>query len=553
MSGAEMRQLQALLVDDEVNLLRNLEGVLPWEELGIRIAGTAKNGVKALELAEAAVPDLVLCDIRMPVMDGLTFLRELRERGHECGVIMLTGFQEFEYARSALKYGAKDFILKPIDYEELQAVVARLAAEIRRKLRQEEEDSAIRRSMEALVRERVLLEALTDGAGAPELLPDAGGTGEERHILLVADLDGCAELSRAWSEEERRQRNQAVRQVLREALTRESGSPAGQAVLQMRDGEWVVLIGGGPVEPGDGDGMGGEPEERLLERGRRLRQAVQAACGLTVSIAAYPEAVTLARLRPAYLAVQRLLYLPEAAGDVAVLHPQEAEGGVGPDPGLWRLADAIVSGTKAGDRRRTEEAVDELARRLSAFPENGPQRAERVLHFLLLHLMRELRETGLLEEEQEAGAWRLLERGVGARTLLDTVRRLTGSCMEAGLARHSGGERLMLRAKEYIRSRLAEDFGLEEAAQHLGISCSYFSLLFKQHLGETFLEHVTRERIGKAKRLLAETDKSVTQIGKLVGYPDRRYFTRVFHKLERCSPSEYREQAGRHQGPASSG
>ncbi|MFS0839792.1 helix-turn-helix transcriptional regulator [Paenibacillus sp. 1P03SA] len=100
----------------------------------------------------------------------------------------------------------------------------------------------------------------------------------------------------------------------------------------------------------------------------------------------------------------------------------------------------------------------------------------------------------------------------------------------------------MVNAKEYIAKNLSNDFGVEEIADHLGISCSYFSLLFKQHFGETFLENLTRQRIELAKSLLRMSDKSITQIGKQVGYAERRYFTRVFYKFTGMTPSEYREQ-----------
>ncbi|AHD04794.1 helix-turn-helix transcriptional regulator [Paenibacillus larvae] len=89
---------------------------------------------------------------------------------------------------------------------------------------------------------------------------------------------------------------------------------------------------------------------------------------------------------------------------------------------------------------------------------------------------------------------------------------------------------------------MADDFGVEEISDHLGISCSYFSLLFKQHYNETFLEYLTRQRMELAKSLLVMTDKSITQIGKRAGYSERWYFTRVFYKYTGMAPTEYRDK-----------
>ncbi|MCL6457730.1 MAG: AraC family transcriptional regulator [Gorillibacterium sp.] len=103
------------------------------------------------------------------------------------------------------------------------------------------------------------------------------------------------------------------------------------------------------------------------------------------------------------------------------------------------------------------------------------------------------------------------------------------------------GEQLIGKAGDYIRRNLTSDIGIEEVAGHLGISCSYFSMLFKAHFGETFVEHVTKQRMERAMNMLLTSDRSITRIGMLVGYTERRYFTKVFQKYAHVTPSEYRE------------
>ncbi|NUU62566.1 response regulator transcription factor [Paenibacillus agri] len=123
--------LKVLLVDDEAPILNNLNRVLPWEEMGMTVSGMARSGMDALRIAEEEHPDLVLCDIRMPVMDGLTFVGKLRELGNECEVLLLTGYQEFDYAREAIRLGVREYICKPIHYEELGNKVREIGAHIR--------------------------------------------------------------------------------------------------------------------------------------------------------------------------------------------------------------------------------------------------------------------------------------------------------------------------------------------------------------------------------------------------------------------------------------
>ncbi|MCL6604235.1 MAG: response regulator [Paenibacillus sp.] len=123
--------LKVLLVDDEAPILNNLNRVLPWQEMGMIVAGMARSGMDALRIAEEERPDLVLCDIRMPVMDGLTFVSKLRELGLNSEVLLLTGYQEFDYAREAIRLGVKEYICKPIHYEELGNKIRDIGGQIR--------------------------------------------------------------------------------------------------------------------------------------------------------------------------------------------------------------------------------------------------------------------------------------------------------------------------------------------------------------------------------------------------------------------------------------
>ncbi|MHA6530683.1 response regulator transcription factor [Paenibacillus sp. BAC0078] len=125
--------LKVLLVDDEAPILGNLRRVLPWQEMGMEIAGMARSGMEALRIAEEQAPDIVLCDIRMPVMDGLTFIGKLREMGLESEVLLLSGYQEFDYALEAIRLGVKEYICKPIHYEELGNKVREMGVRIRNK------------------------------------------------------------------------------------------------------------------------------------------------------------------------------------------------------------------------------------------------------------------------------------------------------------------------------------------------------------------------------------------------------------------------------------
>ncbi|MGO4373200.1 helix-turn-helix domain-containing protein, partial [Paenibacillus sp. MCAF20] len=113
---------------------------------------------------------------------------------------------------------------------------------------------------------------------------------------------------------------------------------------------------------------------------------------------------------------------------------------------------------------------------------------------------------------------------------------------EKSMDKKKQSERSMAEARSFLDRNLYRDLSVEEAATHVGLSTSYFSLLFKQTFGETFIEYVTRQRMERAKVMLADTQKSVAQIAKEVGYAERRYFTKVFMKYTGENPTDYRSK-----------
>ena len=163
------RRYQVLLVDDEPIILRSLKVAVPWDEVGMEVAGEAANGLEAARLVEAMDPDIILCDIRMPVMDGIELIRKLASQKPERIFIILSGYGEFDYAREALRHGAYDYMLKPIDHEKLTRVLGEARKKLDASRAQRQEVEYLRRSFQSLsslVRERMLF-AMIEGTDEP--------------------------------------------------------------------------------------------------------------------------------------------------------------------------------------------------------------------------------------------------------------------------------------------------------------------------------------------------------------------------------------------------
>ncbi|MCM3698325.1 response regulator [Paenibacillus macerans] len=531
-------RLKALLVDDEIHILSNLSKILPWGDMGFEIVGLARNGKDALEAAAMHRPDLILSDIRMPVMDGITLLQKVRELNFPCEILLLTGYQEFEYAKTAIRYGVKDYICKPIHYAELEETVGRLAGEIREKRKTLGMEKRLDQAKD-LAAENFLLHSLLGQETENGVLWDdeEGSAEERRYAVLLVDFEGYSHHSLPWSAHERKAWNLQTKHAIQEIFG--GVFPAGATVLQIREGEWCLVAPGKPDSPPI-------TKQALLPGIERLRQRLreEGEDGLAVRFCLELRPQAAQELAAAYYRLQQMLILngPEEwfleAGegrteDFREIWPAE-------DSRMhWRWIEQLGGGLRNGNPEALEQAVAELKQYIGYMDEHRAYAAVKLLHYLLIHLLREMRELQMLPGEQEEALWHRLQRSLSLKDLLSLIVSLIGQS-KSRLSSKKTSELLMMTAENYIQQHLGDDFGIEELADHLGISTSYFCLLFKNHFGETFVEYLTKQRIELAKCLLRESGRSIAQIGSEIGYQERRYFTKVFQKHTGMTPSDYR-------------
>lgn len=533
-------RLKALLVDDEINILKNLQAVIPWESLDIELIGMAKNGQLALELAKEHRPHLILCDIRMPVMDGIEFLGALREFDADAEVIMLTGYQDFNYVRSVMRYEVKDYILKPIDYDELESTIVRLAGAIRERSVEQQSMQQEWKQVFHLAYEKILYDRLVDlGGGSTRPFAKLHEIEDPSlsFAMMLVDVADYTKKERTWEEKERKLWNFAIHNLLQENL---ASFGLAFSVLQVRSGEWCVLIETMPPETFD--------RKQALQWGELLRRAVESYLKLTIRVALHPTTVSLDNLARTYKSLQRSLNLSHEANDAVVLSEKPRANADTPEQ-LWDKIEEMVTGLKRCDRRRTESALKELNDSFRLLPESSFERIAPILHYLCIHLLREMRDMDVMTQAQETAIWRQIDRNQGIRETLSVINKLVDLSLDSVMKKKTS-DVLMLSAKDYIERNLSTELSIDALAEYLGISGSYFSMLFKQHFGETFVEYVTKQRMEMAKSLLALSDKSVTQIGQMVGYAERRYFTRVFSKYTGMLPSEFRDRHQNQSGEA---
>ncbi|NHN31331.1 response regulator [Paenibacillus sp. S3N08] len=545
------RIYRVVLVDDEPIILRSLKVALPWEELQMVIVGEAANGKNGLQLIQDLKPDIVISDIRMPVMDGISMMKEALYQEPSLIFVLLSGYGEFEYAREALRYGASDYLLKPVDHEELEAVMH----EARKKLDQEavrqlQQDYLTRsaQALSSLLRER-MISSMLEGNDKP-YNPTywlQGWDLEHPYVMLVVGFDDTLEVNR-WSREDRKLWFFAVGNVLNEY-----GEQHGAVtVFPFRSGEWVLLLHASVQQA----------EHTAYEIISLVKSCTKLSCSVGIS----QQHAGLDALFACYRSAQQALQARFAGGRERVYTDEAGATAVS----SWAHEDTAAGNmAQAGARPAVPQPAGSLLHWEQRLTEAlaGFDRSQTAQ--LLEELINELRSKG---KQQEDAAAMMIELAVGISRRLNDISAeplaelkelishipLCGTLeelewlMRDTLFEHTARStrvtaredelRSIHKAIDYIASRFHHDLSIDEVSEFTGLSCSHFCVLFKKESGVTFLEYVTKLRMERACSILRNTDVKVYQVAPLVGYQDAKYFTQVFRKLLGMTPSDYRSK-----------
>lgn len=518
---------KVLLVDDEPLILRSLRVAVPWEELGLTIAGEAKNGETALQLIGETSPHIVISDIRMPVLDGIALMKQVLPRSAQLIFIFISGYGEFEYAREALRAGAFDYLLKPIDHEELTDMLVRARERLDRQ-RENEQMLLSVQTLSLLARERMLAE-FTLGNPRPlqHLKWLENSELEQDYFMAVVRLDDYAGLTARWSAEEKQLWLFAVRNILEEW----SMQHGALSVFPFYSGEWILLFPAGAAA-------------NRRELGEQLIGGIRRYAKLNCSVGISRITRGIDQLSTVYPLAAQALYQRFYSGEAGVFIDEETAA-----PGSREvkypkeLEQALMESIRTLNLERMLTLFDELAVFIEA--QALPQK-------LAGHLILELsvvlyRQFEHLNTHSEWSVESLLTRLNDLGTLSGMIEALKTEFREWLEQSHKtavreDGRSIIEKAKRYIEANYHKDLSIEEVSEVADLSISHFCTLFKQISGYTFLEFVTHCRMENAKYILRSSSVKVYQVAPLVGYQDPRYFTQVFKKATGKTPTEYREE-----------
>lgn len=523
-----MQRYKILLVDDETGVRQSIAQTVDWEAEGFTLCGCAGGALEALELARRLLPDVVMTDICMPYMDGLELIERLRELYPAMQFVIVSGYDEFEYAQRAVKAQVMDYLLKPLSAdgvrEALRCIRGRLDVNMARS-----------RDLESL-REEARQERLQlERTQLMELLLEAPGeTGErletERYFparLALVELAGAPENVRVLREDFQADRtllNFSMQQLAQELLQE---SDRGLCVLH-RD-RLVLLL---------------RDKEGTLQLAERVADTLRMYLGLSVKTAMSCR-MDSARLLPGMYQRALLLVGNEAtydAGSVFLMEEAQQDAAL---PLTDSLPGEIAQLLRSGDEGR---CVEYFARMRTDLEASGVSPAW--LEALQAMVKSAVFTTALRCGVTSEALYPVLERQ-RAHYPLETGPLLDGLCAFACVAcRHIARIRALdsQRQAQEITRYIEENFGdtnlsIPEVCERFHISQTQLSLLFKREMGTSFLQYVLDQRIAHAKELLLGSGKKICEIALETGFEDPGYFSYCFKQRCGMTPKNYRQGA----------
>lgn len=506
-------KMKILIVDDETYERILIEKCVDWDAMGFQIAGSVSSAREALEVFEREQPDLVFTDINMPLMDGLELSRNLRERNGQIKIVMITGYRDFEYARTAIKIGVEDFLLKPIDSEELEKTAEKVRQDL---LNEREKQKQLEESWPILSQDltkRICMKQIGQQEAAQKLRAyELPFLYEQEMIGILVEV-----MEKEWEKID--QMPAAVSRILARERFLYSIFPknrffilaeaqAGMACVEVLF-EQIRTILNEPVRmtvSGVHQGFAG-CSEAFSECQESMFNTMKGTGSQLICYKDYMELVHY----------------------VEKTYPVSFE--------KFRLA------VRSADFEAAVSFVDQY---LELYIYQGPILVSQLRNVgvLLLHNTAiVLKDLGMSFDDVDR---------IGIYQKISDLGSVQAFCTEfyeflemitKTVAEFSQVNSMSQKALQYIEEHLSVNgLSLHMVASGLFVSNSYLSRVFKQYSGESITKYIMRKRIEKSMELFDTTDFKVYEVAEKVGIPDAHYFGTCFKKYTGKTVNEYKSK-----------
>ncbi|OAS17051.1 response regulator transcription factor [Paenibacillus oryzisoli] len=501
------------IAEDQPHFRKGLRRLVGKRSAEWVVMGEAGNGRDALLMMEKCVPDLLLTDIRMPHIDGLRLAEEIRKRGWLTKIVLVTGFKDFTYAQSAVKFGVLDFITKPCVESDILCVLDRIYVQLIKESqsqllvegwKRQHEDSELRSAIMGMPCNGEVVDALLKRMNQCEL-----------HFLRVPTYFPP---EKHYSDQDVPLLQFAFSNIVGEQLNK--WFPGGFRLFPLNASEWALLV--------DRSASRQDTSSSWLQL---LTDSVHHYLRLVLEYNGQGQCTSTEDLHQGYKRYCREGYKQHGSANEALLN----------QTALYEKEKEIVSWLMSEDNSLLSREMQGQALRICYLPPQSAKIEALLLAAAILRLV-----------QVQFPEWQMTVRPIEwdsiykCTTSEEIVEWLKGYIHEF-LQSHnnwlaSKNDNPVKQAIRFIEESYMGVCGLAEVAAHVHLNPSYFSNLFKKEIGESVTVYVQNLRVQKAKLLLKSTEMKIFEISEATGFNDSNYFTHMFNKIAGVSPKEYRKQ-----------
>ncbi|REK75147.1 response regulator [Paenibacillus paeoniae] len=524
--------IKVLIIEDEFLVRVGLKTLIAWEEEGFELIAEAANGVEALGILEREECDLLLTDIQMPQMDGLTLLRRVKELYPSIKSIILSNHDDFEMVRTALQLGAMDYVLKlTMEPQELIHKLRAVQAQIEQERSELSQVKRLNFKIEMFqkeIREKRFYDIITKACSKREIaevLQEFQFPESESYRNVVLQIDNYQGVLETNTLKSEKLLVQSVANIMMELMR---GRGGGELIL-LESGRFSLLLG--------------SFSEKLLEE---IRDSMKRYLKLAISCGVSASFSDIYKVHKAFTEGEYALSFNFYGGDDKIIYVDSlAVSGESPERISW--SDEELSRLL---EQRNQDAVqmfiNGIGVRMSQYRAVEPSEVKEQWIKIIHTFSQSLSEVGgdiySIAPYQGKFPFQAIRN---AETMDEIVSWLKGwidvyfqylnHCVN-----HQWRPEIKLVAQT-IKEQYATNIKLMDLAKAVGYSESYLSVLYKKETGETIMDSITRYRLKKAKELLKDKTLKIYEISEAVGYTDSNYFGKFFRKIEGIYPQEYRK------------
>ena len=540
--------LKIFLAEDEVIVRETIKRMIPWENLGFELVGEAADGEMALPLLLRQKPDLLITDIKMPFMDGLTLAKVAKKEIPGLKVVILSGYDDFNYAKQAINIGVEDYLLKPITKNVLIERLTEIRSRYEHEKTQKEYYEKFHREMQAYEKNssRDFFEALVRGSmDMMEIYRRSEKLGldivaEAYNVLIFTmnceeDFSGQREGYSEWEAESL--------ELLEEFFSENTSA----MLFRCNIFSYGVLIKGQKETIEENTRSCVSEIQRIFDRKEQKRQWFVAAGEPVERLSQIQKSYYSASraFSQRYLYDENILYYDEMAS-MEKKNVTEDDSTYLQKVDVNALNPAILQKFLSnGLLEETENFVKDYFYAIGQEPLESLVFRNYVtlnVRFSVMSFLKEIGcDTRTLEQEDTEDV--LSESSKSLENAIAYAEKIISQAIALRDQNSGNKNRSILKtAVDFIDSHyMEEDMSLNKAANAANVSANHFSALFSQNMGQTFIEYLTNLRMNKAKEYLRCTSMRSSEIAGEIGYKDAHYFSYLFKKTQGMTPSDYRK------------